>query len=69
MHEFGIIKQCLNTVDARYKHEDHQLMCFPTMRLTLRGCRLYSSLIILFGCVGNMVPSDRMIVSDELGMM
>ena len=22
MHQFGIIKKCLDTVDARYKHED-----------------------------------------------
>jgi len=44
---------------------NHQLMCFPTMRLIWRGCRLcFSCLIILFGCVDNVVPSDRMIVSD-----
>jgi len=22
VHQFGIIKKCLDTVDARYKHED-----------------------------------------------
>jgi hypothetical protein len=43
----------------------HHLMRFPTVGLILRGCRLYiSCLIILFGCVGNMVPNDGMTVSD-----
>jgi len=25
VHQFGIIKKCIDTVDARYKHEDKQL--------------------------------------------
>jgi hypothetical protein len=46
----------------------NHLICFHNMRLFLRGCILhFISLIILFGCVGNMVPSDKMIVSNELG--
>jgi glutamine synthetase type III len=26
VHQFGIIKKCLDTVDARYKHEDYTVM-------------------------------------------
>ena len=35
MHQFGVIKKCLDTVDAVYKHEDYIGLCFTYFQIYL----------------------------------
>ena len=64
MHQFGIIKWCLNTVDARYEHEEsYKDNLLVAIQLTQKCTRIFLQCVTKAASPSN---SENKLNSNEL---